>query len=110
MEFDRTVNGDGTEKFPLMIVGKFKKPKDFNRSTGKKLGFDNYSNKKGWMITELFFEWLVRFDMFIQKTKDRKFALLLDNASCQASLKLIPKLQNVEVIYIAANTTSYCSH
>ncbi len=58
------------------------------------------------MNTELFFEWLARFSMFIQKTKDRKFALLLNNASCDGSLESILKLQNVAVIYLPANTTS----
>ena len=48
------VNGDGRGKFPLMIIGKFKKSKDFNGSTKKELGFDYYSNEKGWVNTELF--------------------------------------------------------
>ncbi len=71
---------DGTEKFHLMIVGKLEKPKDFNGSSRKELGFGYYSNKKGWMNTDLFFRRHARFDLFIQETKNRKDALLLDNA------------------------------
>ena len=39
-------------------------------------------------------------------TKDRKVGLLIDNASCHGNSKTIPKIQNVEVIYLPAKTTA----
>ena len=43
-------------------------------------------------------------------TKDRKVGLLIDNASCHGYSETIPKLQNVEVIYLPAKTTSLIQH
>ncbi len=39
-------NGDGTEKFPLLIFGKSHKPHCFNSTSGQELGFDYSSNAK----------------------------------------------------------------
>ena len=40
------LNGDGTEKLPLVFIDKSKKPKCFNEQTGDELGFEYYSNSK----------------------------------------------------------------
>ncbi len=48
----------------------------------------------------------MRFDSFIGKTNNRKVALLMDNPSCHEDLETIPKLCNVEVVYLPPNKTS----
>eukprot|EP00171_Calliarthron_tuberculosum_P003734 IDg3734t1 len=89
-------NANSSEKFPLMVIGKAKKPRAFRGKTGQELGFDYYNNKKAWMTSVLFFDWLKRFDSYIGKTPGRKAALLLDNASVHGNTQTIPDLHHTE--------------
>jgi len=86
-------NIDGSEKFPLMIIGRSKRPRVFKKKTGQQLGFDYHNNKKAWMNSGLFFAWLHRFDDYIAQTPGRKVALLLDNCSAHGKIDTIPKLK-----------------
>lgn len=99
-------NALGTERMPPMIIGKAKKPRAFNKKTGQQLGFDYWNNKKSWMTSSLFFEWLRRFNEFIARTNGRKVLLLIDNCSAHGTEDSIPKLSNVAVKFLPANTTS----
>ena len=47
-------NADGSERFPLMVVGKAERPRPFKKRYEHQLGFDYYSNGKAWM-TAMFF-------------------------------------------------------
>ena len=66
-------NADGSEKYPLMVIGRSKHPRCFGSLSPTKRGFDYHSNSKAWMNTELFCEWLHRFDCYIGKTNNRKY-------------------------------------
>lgn len=99
-------NADGTEKLELMIIGRAARPRPFKKKSGAQMGFDYYSNTKAWMTSALFHEWLKRFSIFISKTPGRKGALLLDNCSTHGSAESLPKLSNVEIIFLPPNTTS----
>lgn len=99
-------NADGSETFPLMIIGKALKPRPFKGMTGQQHGFDYWNNKKAWMTSVLFFMWLQRFDDYIGKRTGRKAILLLDNCSAHGNLQSLPALCNVVVTFLPPNTTS----
>ena len=60
-------------------------------------------NKKAWMTSDLFTEWLENFER-IMRSKKRKVLLLLDNAT---SHKVPEDLQNVQVHFLPTNLTSH---
>ena len=64
-------NADGSAKYPLMVIGHSKHPWRFGSMGPTERGFDYHSNSKVWTNTELFFEWLHRFDCYIGKTANR---------------------------------------
>ena len=53
-------NADGTEKLPPFFIGKYQKPRCFQKKTAKELGFYYRSNKKAWMTAALFEEWSIK--------------------------------------------------
>lgn len=70
--------------------------------------YDYRFNKKAWMTTELFAEWLERFDRRMKLLKKERVLLLLDNFSGHKASKLkdLPKLLCTKILYLPANTTS----
>ena len=54
-------NADGSEKTEMMIISNAVRPRPFKKSR-QEHGFDYHANKKVWMTTNLFFEWLNRFN------------------------------------------------
>jgi hypothetical protein len=96
-------NSDGTEKEELLIIGHSAKPRAFNKKTGQQLGFFYRFNKKAWMTTQLFQEWLQQFDVRMRR-QERQVLLLLDNAPTHAVKNLV--LTNVKVLFLPPNTTS----
>ena len=94
----------------MLIIGRSKKPRSFSNQASSDLGFNYYSNPKAWMSSVIFFTWLKSFDHYIGTTKDRSVALLLDNAPCHGSKATLPSLQYVTVVFLPANTTSFCNH
>ena len=86
------------EKLPLFMIGRYDKPRCFKDV--KQLPIDMYrSNKKAWMTSALFEEWITKWD----KKLNRKVALILDN--CAAHPKLTA-LKNIELFFLPPNTTS----
>jgi hypothetical protein len=49
-------NADGSEKMPLVFVGKSKRPRCFKEKSPTQEGFYYRNNKKAWMTSELFEE------------------------------------------------------
>lgn len=58
------------------------------------------------MTSALFFDWLRRFDKYVQQKKDRKVALILDNCSAHGTMEKLPYFANVTVIFLPPNSTS----
>ena len=86
------------EKLPLFMIGRYARPRCFKDV--KQLPIRMYrSNKKAWMTSTLFEEWITKWD----KSLDHKVALILDN--CAAHPKLT-SLKNVELFFLPPNTTS----
>lgn len=96
---------DGSEKSKLMVIGSVLNPRAFKETSGRDLGFDNYTNKMACMTTELFFAWLPRIDQFIGLEPGRKVLLLIDSSSVHGQKDHLPPLQNVRVQFQPPNTT-----
>lgn len=99
-------NADGSEKLELMFIGTALRPRAFKKKYGHELGLDYYANKKAWMTSALFFDWLRRFERYIQRIKGRKVILLLDDCSAHGRMETIPEMDNVRVMFLPPNTTS----
>ncbi|UYV61872.1 hypothetical protein LAZ67_1006907 [Cordylochernes scorpioides] len=92
-------NMDGSEKLPLLYIGKYRRPRCFH---GMNIPSNYHFNKKAWMTGAIFTNWLKKLDQ-IFKRRERKILLILDN--CPAHQ--IPEgLQNIEIRFLPALTTS----
>lgn len=98
-----TVNADGSDKLPPLIIGKWKRPKAFGRKSGRDLGFLYYSNAKAWMTTVIYQEWLRDWDRKLH-AKGRKVLLLQDNFSAHVAPD---NLRAVRVENLEPNLTSH---
>jgi len=94
-------NGDGTDKLPLLVVGKSANPRCFKGVDKDNLGVSYSSNSKAWMTSTLFQDWLRGFD---QKMHGRSVLLLMDN--CPAHKLDRVELRNTKVHFLPPNTTS----
>jgi len=93
-------NMDGTDKLELLIIGKFQNPRCFKNV--KKLPVEYLANRKAWMTSEIFENWLRKLDRKFVRD-GRKILMLVDN--CPAH----PKVQNLKAIklkFLPPNTTS----
>lgn len=88
---------DGTEKMPLLIIGKSANPRCFKNVSSFPLEY--LANKKAWMTGEIFTTWVKQLD----KKMKRKIVLVIDN--CPAHPQ-IPGLQSIELVFLPPNTTS----
>nr|XP_042904651.1 tigger transposable element-derived protein 6 [Parasteatoda tepidariorum] len=93
-------NSTGTHKIQPLVIGKSLKPRCFKNV--KSLPVEYKANKKAWMTSKFFSEWLLMLDKEMKKRK-KKIALLIDNCTAHTS---IPKLHNVGIVYFPANCTS----
>lgn len=94
------VNMDGSEKLKPLVIGKAMKPRCFKGV--KSFPTDYRANKKAWMTTELFNNWLLTVNGDMKRQK-RKILLFLDNCTVHNSP---PALSNVELYFFPPNTTS----
>ena len=88
------------KKFPLVVIGKFLKPRCFKHVT--RLPVTYRANKKSWMTGDLFTEFVRSLDQKM-KCQNRKVALILDR--CPAYPRIMG-LTNVEMFFLPPNTTS----
>ncbi|GFW39621.1 tigger transposable element-derived protein 6 [Trichonephila clavipes] len=91
---------DGSEKITPLVIGKSAKPRCFK-------GINSFptkyrSNKKTWMTTELFNEWLISLNSDMKKEK-RHILLFLDNCTVHNNA---PPLSNVKLQFSDPNSTS----
>lgn len=94
------VNMTGTDKLPLLIIGKSKRPRCFQDV--KTLPVDYESNVKAWMTKNLFKDWLKKVDKQM-KIKRQKIVLFVDNCPAHTDL---PTLENIKVVFWPANTSN----
>lgn len=95
-----TANMDGSQKLTPLVIGKAANPRCFK---GIKSFPTSYkSNKKAWMTTELFNNWLLNLERDMKRQK-RKIILFLDNCTVHNNA---PNLENVTLQFFPPNTTS----
>jgi hypothetical protein len=93
-------NLDGTEKLPLLVIGKSKQPRCFRNT--KLLPCTYRHNKTAWMTCEIFQEFLVSLDRRMA-SKSRKILLFVDR--CPAHPKDVRNFKNKQVEFFPANTS-----
>lgn len=95
-------NATGSIKIKPFLIGHSKKPrcfKDFN--VGKYCHY--YANKKAWMTTELFNNFLEHLSREL-KPHNKEFILLMDNAPSHV---LTTEYKNIKVITLPKNSTAH---
>lgn len=103
------VNATGTHKLQLWVIGKAKNPRPFGRNNRNITGLPVHwrFNKKAWMTSVIFKEWLFWFD---SQMTGRKVLLLLDNFSAheKAGNEAIDEglLHNTRLLFLPPNSTS----
>ncbi|XP_052260449.1 tigger transposable element-derived protein 4-like [Dreissena polymorpha] len=93
-------NMSGTEKLPLLIIGKSLKPRCF-RSIHH-LPTTYRANKKAWMTSHVFTEWLRTLDEKMFR-KRRKIAMIVDNCPAHPD---VSDLKAIRLVFLPPNTTS----
>jgi hypothetical protein len=91
----------GTEKLDLFVIGKSAKPRCFKNV--KSLPVIYKSNKKAWMTSKLFEEYMLDLDRKFELEK-RKVLMFSDN--CPSHPKMQNKLQNIQLEFFPPNMTS----
>lgn len=98
------VNQTGSDKCPLLVIGKYAKPrcfaKNFNRNQKE---FLYRNNKKAWMNSDIFQEWIQEFEQRMAK-QNRNVLMLMDNFAGHMVEDL--QLEHVRVMFLPPNTTS----
>ena len=80
------------EKLPMFVIGKFKTPRCFKHI--KNLPCKYKSQKKSWIDSQIFEEWVRKLDR-IFRMEGKKIALLIDNCPAHPS---VPDLTNLELV------------
>ncbi|CAI5719235.1 unnamed protein product [Peronospora effusa] len=92
-------NADGSEKLPLLLIGKAEKPRCFTASTAVEMNYRYNSNTM--MTREIFRKWLTDLDTTFYQ-QERKIVLLLDNAAVHAGFNA-EELKSIEVVFLPSN-------
>jgi len=98
-------NADGSDKLPLLVIGKYENPRYFKNINRYSFGCKYRNNSKAWMIQVIFLEWLKRFDA---RMAGRNVLLIMDNCSAHIPLMQLASvvtLYNTTVFYLPSNTT-----
>jgi hypothetical protein len=95
------VNMSGTEKLRVLLIGKSAKPRCFKGI--KWFPVDYRSNKKAWMTSDIFENWLLSLDKYFSK-QGRKVLFLIDN--CTAHPQIQHKLKAIKLCFFPPNATS----
>lgn len=95
-----TSNMTGTDKKRLLIIGKSKSPRCFKNI--HRLPVDYDFNKKAWMTSLIFEQFLRKWDADLGKQK-RRILLTVDNCPAHPH---VDKLKNIQLVFLPPNTTS----
>ena len=80
-------NMSGSHKLPILTIGKSKNPRCFKNV--KSLPTEYLANKKAWMTSEIFIDWLHKLDKKMTKLK-KSIVMIVDNCPTHP---LVPGLQ-----------------
>ena len=90
------------EKLQPLVIGKSKKLRCFKNIDLKKLPVQYTANKKAWMTSTIFSEWITNVNK-VMKRQGRQIIMFLDNATSHTK---DVQLSNVTLKFLPANTTS----
>ena len=93
-------NMSGTEKLPLLVIGKSTNPKCFKNV--KPIPTEYQANKKAWMTSEIFTSWAKKLDAQTVWQK-RKTCLIIDNCPAHPHVK---SMKATTLVFLPPNTTS----
>lgn len=91
------------EKLKPLVIGKARKPRCFKNVNIKNLPVSWYGNKRAWMTSSIFTEWVTQLNKQMKQRK-RKILLFIDNCPAHPSDL---SFSNVKVQFLPANTTSH---
>ena len=94
-------NMDGSEKLPILVVGKSKKPRCFQNV--KSLPCDYENNKTAWMTITIYEAYLKRLNVKMRRAQ-RNIIVFVDN--CAAHSKDTSNLTNIKVHFLPPNSTA----
>ncbi|XP_063436430.1 tigger transposable element-derived protein 4-like [Mytilus trossulus] len=89
----------GSDKLPSLVIGK-----SINRrfKNVKSLPTEYVANKKAWMTSTFFINWLHQVDKQMNKRKRRIF-MIVDNRQPHPH---VPGLKSIKLVFLPPNTTS----
>ena len=90
----------GTEKLPLLVIGKSSKQRCFTRVKTLPCKYCNY--KTAWLTSYIFTKWIKQQDKKFA-TQKRKISMVIDN--CRAH-PLVPDLKAIKLIFLPPPPTS----
>ena len=93
-------NMDGTDKLPLLCIGKYENPRCFKNIRTLPVTYKH--NKKAWMTSVIFEEWLRKLDRKMT-LQGRSIAMIVDNCSAHPH---IDGLVSIKLVFLPPNTTS----
>src|SRR3990170_1965081 len=80
-------NATGSHKLRSLVIGKSLNPRCFKNFNKSALSVIYRANKKAWMRSDIFVEWIQHLDYYF-RTMDRKILLLVDNAGSHFNPKV----------------------
>ncbi|XP_060771695.1 tigger transposable element-derived protein 4-like [Neoarius graeffei] len=92
-------NMDGSDKLLMFIISKSQKPRAFKGC--RQIPLEYTANKKAWMTSRLFEEWLKKLDSRMVRG-NRTICMIVDNCPAHPDVDL----QNIELVFLPPNTTS----
>ena len=93
-------NMSGTDKLPMFVIGKSQNAPCFKNV--KSLPTEYVANKKAWMTSEIFTNWLHQIDKKMIKKK-RSIVMIVDNCPAHPHVK---GLKSMKLVFLPPNTTS----
>ena len=94
-------NMTGSEKLPLLVIGKFARPRCFKNVRTLPVQYE--CNHKAWIVSDIFSSWPVKLDKKFQR-EHRRVAMVVDN--CPAHPNIQVTLKTVKLVSLPPNTTS----
>ena len=92
-------NMDGTDKLPLLVIGKSAKPRAFKNVN---VPVTYLANNNAWVTSQIFVDWLKTVDRRM-KMANRKIAMIVGNCSAHPTIDL----ENIEIVFLPPNTTVF---
>ena len=95
-------NQDGSDKLPLLVIGKYARPRCLRNTNMDLLPVKYKSQRNAWMDNTLYEPWVREIDRRMKSAK-RNILLIVDNCTAHVTVN---GLTNTKVIFLPPNCTS----